>query len=82
MCVNYIKERLSSFPNNEIYLDPDASLIRIRYYGYGTITFTLVNRVYLIDEDIYADTEVCDGYEITGAEVIDLYNISCEISKY
>lgn len=79
MCVNYIKERLSSLPDNEICFDPDTSL-RIRYYGYGTITYSLVNRVYLIDGDIYADTEDIEGYEITDAEVIDLYNISREIS--
>ena len=27
MCVNYIKERLSSLPNNEIYFDQDVSPI-------------------------------------------------------
>ena len=82
MCVNYIKERLSSLPNNEIYFDQDVSTIGIRHYSNGVVTFRLVNRVYLIDGDIYADIEGVDLYEITGAESIDLYNISCEISKY
>ena len=82
MCVNYIKERLSSLPNNEIYFDQDVSPIGIRHYSNGVVTFRLVNRVYLIDGDIYADIEGVDLYEITGAENIDLYNISCEISKY
>ena len=82
MCVNYIKERLSSLPNNEIYFDQDVSPIGIRHYSNGVVTFRLVNRVYLIDGDIYADIEGVDFYEITGAENIDLYNISCEISKY
>lgn len=81
MCVNYIKERLSSLPNNEIYFD-HVSTIGIRHYSNGSVTFRLVNRVYLIDGDIYADIEGIDLYEITGAENIDLYNISCEISKY
>ena len=82
MCVNYIKERLSSLPNNEIYFDQDVSPIRIRFYDYREFTYALVNRVYLIDGDIYADIEGVDFYDITGAENIDLYNISCEISKY
>lgn len=82
MCVNYIKERLSSLPNNEIYFGQDVSPIGIRHYSNGAVTFRLVNRVYLIDGDIYADIEGVDLYEITGAENIDLYNISCEISKY
>ena len=82
MCVNYIKERLSSLPNNEIYFDQDVSPIGIRHYSNGVVTFRLVNRVYLIDGDIYADIEGVDLYEITDAENIDLYNISCEISKY
>ena len=82
MCVNYIKERLSSLPNNEIYFDQDVSPIGIRHYRNGVVTFRLVNRVYLIDGDIYADIEGVDLYEITDAENIDLYNISCEISKY
>ena len=82
MCVNYIKERLSSLPDNEIYFDQDVSPIGIRHYNNGVVTFRLVNRVYLIDGDIYADIEGVDLYEITDAENIDLYNISCEISKY
>lgn len=82
MCVDYIKERLSSLPNNEIYFDQDVSPIGIRHYSNGAVTFRLINRVYLIDGDIYADIEGVDFYEITGAENIDLYNISCEISKY
>ena len=80
--VDYIKDRLSSLPNNEIYLNQDVSPIRIRFYDYGEFTYALVNRVYLIDEDIYADTEYIDGYEISGGNTIDLYKISCEISKY
>lgn len=80
--VDYIKDRLSSLPNNEIYFDQDVSPIGIRHYSNGVVTFRLVNRVYLIDGDIYADIEGVDLYEITGAENIDLYNISCEISKY
>lgn len=82
MCVNYIKERLGSLPNNEIYFDQDVSPIRIRFYDYGEFTYALVNRVYLIDEDIYADTEYIDGYEISGGNTIDLYKIAREISKY
>lgn len=80
--VDYIKDRLSSLPNNEIYFDQDVSPIGIRHYNNGVVTFRLVNRVYLIDGDIYADIEGVDLYEITDAENIDLYNISCEISKY
>ena len=79
MCVNYIKERLSSLPNNEIYFDQDVSPIRIRFYDYREFTYALVNRVYLIDEDIYVDTEYIDGYELTGVDTIYLYKIAREI---
>lgn len=79
MCVNYIKERLSSLPNNEIYFDQDVSPIRIRFCDYGEFTYALVNRVYLIDGDIYADTEYIDGYELTGVDTIYLYKIAREI---
>ena len=79
MCVNYIKERLSSLPDNEICFDRYASPILIRYYDHCAITYALVNRVYLIGEDIYADTEYIDGYKITGANTIDLYKIAREI---
>lgn len=79
MCVNYIKERLSLLPNNKICFDP-SSLICIRRYGCGKITYSRVDCVYLIDEDIYADTEDAKKYKITNAETIELYDIAKEIS--
>ena len=76
MCVDYIKKKLSSFPNNEIYLDQDTSPIGIWYYSNCIVTFKLVNRVYLIDGNIYADLDGSDFYDINGAQIIDLYNIA------
>lgn len=80
MCIDYIKERLGSLPKNEIYLDQNVSPIGIRHYSNGVVTFRSVNRVYLIDGNIYADLKGVDFYEITGAEIIDLYNIAKEMS--
>lgn len=80
MCIDYIKERLGSLPKNEIYLDQNVSSIGIRHYSNCVVTFRSVNRVYLIDGNIYADLKGIDFYEITGTEIIDLYNIAKEIS--
>lgn len=79
MCVNYIKERLSLLPNNKICFDP-STLICVQCYGCNTITYSRIDCVYLIDDDIYADTEDVKEYEITNAETIDLYNIAKEMS--
>lgn len=79
MCVNYIKERLSLLPNNKICFDP-STLICVQCYGCNTITYSRIDCVYLIDGDIYADTEDIKGYEIVKAETIDLYNIAKELS--
>ena len=81
MCVDYIKKKLSSFPNNEIYLNQDTSSIGIWYYSNCIVTFKLVNRVYLIDGNIYADLEGSDFYDIDGAQIINLYNIAKKIDS-
>lgn len=78
MSVNYIKEKLSSLPNNEIYLDPNASPIRVKHYG--TLTYNTITRVYLKNGGIYADMDGIDGYEITYAETMDLYKIARAIN--
>lgn len=79
MCVNYIKQRLSLLPNNKICFDP-STLICIQCYGCNTITYSRIYCVYLIDEDIYTDTEDVKEYKITNAETINLYNIAKEMS--
>lgn len=81
MCVDYIKDRLGSLPKNEIYLDQNVLPIVIRHYSNGVVTFRSVNRVYLIDGNIYADLKCVDSYEITCTEVVDLYKIAKAISS-
>ena len=79
MCIIYIKQKLSLLPNNKICFD-QSSLVRIQCYGCNTVTYSRVDCVYLIDCDIYADTEDIKGYEIAKAEIIGLYNIAEELS--
>lgn len=81
MCIDYIKNRLGSLPKNEIYLDQNVLPIGIRHYSNGVVTFRSVNRVYLIDGNIYADLKGVDSYEITCTEIVDLYKIAKAISS-
>lgn len=74
---DYIKDRLSSLPNNEIYFNFDVAIAHVSICG--TNVDSCVKRVYLENGDIYADTEDCDGYNITCASAIDLYKIASEI---
>lgn len=74
MCVNYIKERLSSLPNNEIYLNFEVTISYIGFYNINP--YSEVKRIYLKDDDIYADTEDEDEYKITHASATELYEIA------
>lgn len=77
--VNYIKERLNSSPNNEIYFDFELT---IPYYGeYDKNLDSEVYRVYLKDGEIHADTEDIEGYNITRAKARVLYEIANAISS-
>jgi hypothetical protein len=69
------------YQKNEIYLDQNVLPIGIRHYNNGVVTFRSVNRVYLIDGNIYADLKCVDSYEITCTEVVDLYKIAKAISS-
>ena len=72
--VDYIKDVLSSLPNNEIYLNFEVC---IEYIGlYHTNPYSEVDRVYLKDGNIYADTEDEDEYKITNARAVELYEIA------
>ena len=74
MCVNYIKDRLSSLPNNEIYLNFEVTISYIGFYDINP--YSEVKRIYLKDDDIYADTEDEDDYKITYADATELYEIA------
>lgn len=67
--VDYIKDRLSSLPNNEIYLNFEVTISYIGFYNE-------VKRIYLKNDDIYADTEDEDEYKITHADTTELYEIA------
>lgn len=81
MCVNYIKERLSPFPNNEIYFDQNALPVYIKWYEYCGYKFLIVNRVFLIDRDIHAIADDGNDYVINNIDAIDLYRIAKAISS-
>ena len=72
--VDYIKDRLSSLPNNEIYLNFEVTISYIGFYNINP--YSEVKRIYLKDDDIYADTEDEDEYKITHASATELYEIA------
>lgn len=72
--VDYIKDRLSSLPNNEIYLNFEVTISYIGFYDINP--YSEVKRIYLKDDDIYADTEDEDDYKITYADATELYEIA------
>lgn len=78
MCINYIKERLSSLPNNEIYLNNEVTIMYIGFYNINP--YSKIKRIYLKNGDIYADTEDEDDYKITNAYANELYEIAKEMS--
>ena len=77
--VDYIKDRLSSLPNNEIYLNFEVTISYIGFYNINP--YSEVKRIYLKDNDIYADTEDEDDYKITNANADELYEIAKTISS-
>lgn len=79
MCVDYIKNRLSLLPNNEIYLNFEVTISYIGFYNINP--YSEVKRIYLKDDDIYADTEDEDDYKITNANADELYGIAKAISS-
>lgn len=79
MCVDYIKDRLSSLPNNEIYLNFEVTISYIGFYNINP--YSEVKRIYLKDDDIYADTEDEDDYKITNTNADELYEIVKAISS-
>lgn len=76
---NYIKEKLNSFPNNEIYLNFEVTISYIGFYDINP--YSEVKRIYLKDDDIYVDTEDKDDYKITNANADELYEIAKAISS-
>lgn len=78
MCIDYIKDRLSSLPNNEIYLNFEVTISYIGFYNINP--YSEVKRIYLKDDDIYADTEDEDEYKITHVYATELYEIAKAIS--
>lgn len=72
--VDYIKDRLSSLPNNEIYLNFEVTISYIGFYNINP--YSEVKRIYIKDDDIYADTEDEDEYKITNASATELYEIA------
>lgn len=79
MCVDYIKDRLSSLPNNEIYLNFEVTISYIGFYNINP--YSEVKRIYLKDDDIYADTEDEDNHKITNTNADELYEIAKAISS-
>lgn len=79
MCVDYIKDRLSLLPNNEIYLNFEVTISYIGFYNINP--YSDVKCVYLKNGDIYADTEDEDDYKITNANADELYEIAKAISS-
>ena len=77
--VDYIKDRLSSLPNNEIYLNFEVTISYIGFYNINP--YSEVKRIYLKDNDIYADTEDEDDYKITNTNADELYEIAKAISS-
>lgn len=79
MCIDFIIERLNSLPNNEIYLNFEVTIMYIGLYSINQ--YSEVKRIYLKDDDIYADTEDEDDYKITNANADELYEIAKAISS-
>lgn len=79
MCIDFIIERLNSLPNNEIYLNFEVAISYIGFYNINP--YSEVRRIYLKDNDIYADTEDEDDYKITNANADELYEIAKAISS-
>ncbi len=77
--VDYIKDRLSSLPNNEIYLNFEVTISYIGFYNINP--YSKIKCVYLKNGDIYADTEDEDDYKITNANADELYEIAKAISS-
>ena len=79
MCIDFIIDRLNSLPNNEIYLNFEVTISYIGFYNINP--YSEVKRIYLKDNDIYADTEDEDDYKITNANADELYEIAKAISS-
>lgn len=79
MCIDFIIKRLNSLPNNEIYLNFEVTISYIGFYNINP--YSEVKRIYLKDDDIYADTEDEDDYKITNANADELYEIAKAISS-
>lgn len=79
MCIDFIIKRLNSLPNNEIYLNFEVTISYIGFYNINP--YSEVKRIYLKDDDIYADTEDGDNYKITNANADELYEIAKAISS-
>ena len=79
MCIDFIIERLYSLPNNEIYLNFEVTISYIGFYNINP--YSEVKRIYLKDNEIYADTEDEDDYKITNASAYELYEIAKAINS-
>lgn len=81
MCIDFIIERLSLFPNNKISFDQNALPVYIKWYEYCSYKFLVVNCVFLIDGDIYANVDDGNDYVINNIDAIDLCRIAKAISS-
>ena len=79
MCIDFIIEKLHSLPSNKIYLNFEVTISYIGFYNINP--YSEVKRIYLKDDDIYADTEDEDDYKITNANADELYEIAKAISS-
>lgn len=79
MCIDFIIEKLNSLPNNEIYLNFEVTIMYIGLYDINP--YSEIKRIYLKDDDIYADTEDEDDHKITNANADELYEIAKAISS-
>lgn len=79
MCIDFIIKKLHSLPSNKIYLNSEVTIMYIGFYNINP--YSEVKRIYLKDDDIYADTEDEDEYKINNANADELYEIAKVISS-
>ena len=85
---NYIKSQLEVLPNNEIVIDYDncAYIPSVVYDGgnhpeYDSNAYSIVERVYLKDGNVYLDIEDASDYNIDRISAESLFDVALAVKE-
>ena len=87
-CKEYIKDTLNKLPNKEVVFDDEEVMpARVTYDGgnhpgYAATPYSILERVYLINDNIYLDTEDCSGYALENICAKEMMRVAENIQAY